>query len=265
MRKLSFVLAFFLIIGCGRQHEATTKQNPALAGQTAGHGVILTWVPGVTPGVVNYSVWRGTKSGGPYVKLVGPSPILTYTDTAVTLGTTYFYVATATLGTAESGYSNEVSAVVPVNPPPPPPPPLGPAKIGDRIKVNSTANIRAVALANGYGTPLYGTEPTGALGTVIGGPVATTLGFPWVQVKFDTCIAAIPNCTGWMGGDNMTVVTTPPPPPPPPSPTMSTTCAWLADGVTWQCNTVTANIPTGQTIKTVVSSGTLTNTFTGTR
>ena len=49
----------------------------------------------------------------------------------------------------------------------------------------------------------------------------------------------------------------------PPS-SMTTTCAWLADGVTWQCNTLTANMPAGMAIKSVVTSGTLTNTNTGT-
>jgi len=47
-------------------------------------------------------------------------------------------------------------------------------------------------------------------------------------------------------------------------PSMTTVCAWLADGVTWQCNTLTSNMPAGTAIKSVVTSGTLTNTTTGT-
>lgn len=47
-------------------------------------------------------------------------------------------------------------------------------------------------------------------------------------------------------------------------PPMSTACAWLADGVTWRCDTTTVNMPTGTPITTVVTSGTLSNTSTGT-
>lgn len=47
-------------------------------------------------------------------------------------------------------------------------------------------------------------------------------------------------------------------------PPMSTACAWLADSVTWRCDTTTVNMPTGTAISTTVTSGTLSNTSTGT-
>lgn len=51
--------------------------------------------------------------------------------------------------------------------------------------------------------------------------------------------------------------------PPPPTPTLNTSCGWLADSVTWRCDSVTANVPAGQAIRSVVTTGTLTNTVTG--
>lgn len=51
---------------------------------------------------------------------------------------------------------------------------------------------------------------------------------------------------------------------PPPPPTMSTTCIWLVGGTAWQCTTDTVNVPSGTPIKSVVTSGTLTNTTNGT-
>jgi hypothetical protein len=50
--------------------------------------VALTW-PGVT-GATGYIVERATSSSGPYVEITSPS-VPSYTDTAVTNGTTYYY------------------------------------------------------------------------------------------------------------------------------------------------------------------------------
>lgn len=49
----------------------------------------------------------------------------------------------------------------------------------------------------------------------------------------------------------------------PPSQSMTTHCVFLPDGVTWDCQTLTVNMPAGQAIKSVVTSGTLTNTTPG--
>ena len=46
--------------------------------------------------VVEYNVYRGTQSGGPYQRLnLSPQPDNSYTDGTVQSGLTYFYVATA--------------------------------------------------------------------------------------------------------------------------------------------------------------------------
>jgi len=78
------------------------------------HSAALVWTAS-TSTVAGYNVYRGTVSGGPYTKinssLVGA---LTYTDSTVQSGTTYYYVITAvdSSGT-ESVFSNQVSAAIP--------------------------------------------------------------------------------------------------------------------------------------------------------
>jgi hypothetical protein len=78
------------------------------------HFVALSWTASTSPGVA-YNVYRGTVSGGPYVKLNSATvPGTSYTDSPVASGQTYFYVVTAVdSNNIESAYSNEVSAAVP--------------------------------------------------------------------------------------------------------------------------------------------------------
>jgi Abnormal spindle-like microcephaly-assoc'd, ASPM-SPD-2-Hydin len=74
----------------------------------------LSWTPS-TSAVIGYNVYRGTASGGPYTKLT-PSVISTisYSDTGVQSGQTYYYVVTAVNSTnVESVYSNQVAALIP--------------------------------------------------------------------------------------------------------------------------------------------------------
>jgi fibronectin type 3 domain-containing protein len=78
------------------------------------HSVVLTWAAS-TSSVAGYNVYRGTVSGGPYTK-INSSLItgLTYTDSTVVSGTTYYYVATAVDSSGdESVNSNGVSGTVP--------------------------------------------------------------------------------------------------------------------------------------------------------
>jgi hypothetical protein len=80
------------------------------------HSVTLTWTAS-TSTVVGYNVYRGTTSGGPYVKInTSLITTLTYTDTDATLqsGSTYYYVATSVDSSGdESVNSDEVSALIP--------------------------------------------------------------------------------------------------------------------------------------------------------
>lgn len=75
--------------------------------------VSLDWDDNPEGDVVSYMAYRGTTSGGGYV-LIGPNePSSEYTDSAVTYGSTYYYVVKAVdVYSDESSYSEEVSAVV---------------------------------------------------------------------------------------------------------------------------------------------------------
>jgi len=78
------------------------------------HSVALTWNAS-TSTVSGYNVYRSTVSGSSYTK-INPSlvTVLSYTDSAVQSGTTYFYVTTAVDSAGnESVYSNQVSAPIP--------------------------------------------------------------------------------------------------------------------------------------------------------
>ncbi|HXY01344.1 MAG TPA: carboxypeptidase regulatory-like domain-containing protein [Candidatus Limnocylindrales bacterium] len=84
------------------------------ATQQTPHSVSLSWVASTSP-VSGYNVYRGTTSGGPYTKL--NSSLLTnlsYKDTAVVSGNTYYYVSTAVDSTGtESVFSNQATAKIP--------------------------------------------------------------------------------------------------------------------------------------------------------
>jgi hypothetical protein len=78
------------------------------------HTATASWAPS-TSVVSGYNVYRGTVSGGPYTKVNGSLiALLTYIDTTVVSGQTYFFVTTAVDGSGnESVFSNEVTAVIP--------------------------------------------------------------------------------------------------------------------------------------------------------
>jgi hypothetical protein len=80
--------------------------------------VIINWT--AISGAASYNVKRAPSSGGPYDTLASVTTN-SYTDTAVSAGTTYYYVVSAVSSAgAESANSAEVSATVPVPPPPAP-------------------------------------------------------------------------------------------------------------------------------------------------
>ncbi len=88
--------------------------NPPPTTPPAQHTVALTWNAS-TSTVVGYRIYRSETSGGSYTVLNGSAlSALSYTDSTVASGTTYYYVVTSvdSAGT-ESVYSNQVSAAVP--------------------------------------------------------------------------------------------------------------------------------------------------------
>ena len=90
--------------------------------------VRLAWDANAESDLAGYRMYRSTTSGSGYAR-VGeiPCPALdaacaTFTDTGLVFAVRYYYVVTAfNTSDRESGYSNEVSALV-LNPSPPAPP-----------------------------------------------------------------------------------------------------------------------------------------------
>ena len=101
--------------------KSNASNSPADESVTGGatgagqHSVTLSWAASSSSGVVGYNVYRSSVSGGPYARITsGPDASLSYTDSAVTAGQSYFYVVTAVEGNgAESTYSNQANAVIP--------------------------------------------------------------------------------------------------------------------------------------------------------
>jgi len=85
--------------------------------------VKLSWTPAQQPPgltIASWNVLRGTTSGGPYTQLASVTGSTTsYTDTAVSSGSDYYYVVQSvdTQGVA-SVDSTQVEAVIPTSPPP---------------------------------------------------------------------------------------------------------------------------------------------------
>ncbi len=92
-----------------------------LGGPTAGAPLSVAAVPGVglvdvswaaptTGSPTGYNVYRSETSGGPYSVVDAATPLLAFTDTTVSNGTTYYYVVTALESAVEGPASAEVSA-----------------------------------------------------------------------------------------------------------------------------------------------------------
>ncbi|HKO58246.1 MAG TPA: DUF5689 domain-containing protein, partial [Thermoanaerobaculia bacterium] len=84
---------------------------PAPANLIAGAGdgkVVATW--NAVPGATGYNLKRSLTAGGPYTTIAPNIATNTFTDTAVTNGTRYFYVVTTLDGANESGNSLEQRA-----------------------------------------------------------------------------------------------------------------------------------------------------------
>jgi hypothetical protein len=74
----------------------------------------LSWNASSSGGVVSYSAYRSVAQGGPYLLVASAITGLSYTDSTVQSGLTYYYVLTAFDDRAqESVYSNEAKAIVP--------------------------------------------------------------------------------------------------------------------------------------------------------
>jgi fibronectin type 3 domain-containing protein/regulation of enolase protein 1 (concanavalin A-like superfamily) len=92
--------------------EIAALANPAAGAPlqftvVPGYGqATLTWLPNAT---TNYTVKRSTTSGGPYTPIIIGLTNLTYTDTGLTNGVTYYYVVSGANGLGSGPDSAEVS------------------------------------------------------------------------------------------------------------------------------------------------------------
>ncbi len=157
-----------LLGGCGLPHT-DHPAAPVPTGLTATAGdstVTLAWT--ASSGATGYNVKRGTTHGGPYTKVASPtSP--GYNDSALTDGTTYYYVISSLNTAGESANSAEVSAT----PKGPSAPPSAPAPLV------ATAGDSVVTLTWG--------SSTGA--TSYNVKRSTTNGGPYTQIAVATAPA----------------------------------------------------------------------------
>jgi hypothetical protein len=95
--------------------QAVSVTNANATANFSSHYVTLSWTASTSSGVTAYDVFRGGQSGGPYAPIGSVSGTsVTFNDTAVTSGATYYYVVTAVgSGGQQSAYSNQASGTIP--------------------------------------------------------------------------------------------------------------------------------------------------------
>lgn len=81
----------------------------------ASYSVAVSWSASTSADITGYNTYSSTTSGGPYTKLTStPVAAMTYTDSTVHAGLTYYYVVTAVdSANVESAYSSQISATIP--------------------------------------------------------------------------------------------------------------------------------------------------------
>jgi fibronectin type 3 domain-containing protein len=110
-----------------------TPPAPTGVQATAGNAqVSLAW--SASTGATSYHVKRSTTIGGPYTQVSAPTTT-SFTDTALTNGTAYFYVVSALNTAGESANSTQVTAT-PTAPVTPPPVPTGLQATAGNAQVN---------------------------------------------------------------------------------------------------------------------------------
>lgn len=77
------------------------------------HVVALTWNASTSSGVTGYQISRGTSASGPFAVLATVGNVLSYNDTTVVSGTTYYYVIAAVAGSSVGANTSPVQAAVP--------------------------------------------------------------------------------------------------------------------------------------------------------
>jgi fibronectin type 3 domain-containing protein len=79
------------------------------------YSVVLSWGASASSPISGYNIYRSTVNGSGYTKLNSSLLSgLTYTDTTVVAGQTYYYVSTAVDSSGdESSFSNQIQEIIP--------------------------------------------------------------------------------------------------------------------------------------------------------
>jgi len=96
--------------------STSASETATGSGATLQHTVDLSWNASTSTSVAGYNVYRATSSSGSYSRINSAlNPSMSYTDSAVQSGQTYYYATTAVDSSgAESTYSNQVQVTVPL-------------------------------------------------------------------------------------------------------------------------------------------------------
>lgn len=100
------------VVAIGELEMMETISSPINLSAVAGNSnVQLSW--SAVTGATGYNVKRSLTSGGPYDTIASTvsGSAITFTDTGLTNGTTYYYVVSAIVSGKESTNSNEASAI----------------------------------------------------------------------------------------------------------------------------------------------------------
>jgi fibronectin type 3 domain-containing protein len=105
--KLAILLLALVLLALAQPHPSAT--------------LAWTWTQGTGDPAMGFHIQRSATTGGPYTVInTVPLTTLTYLDTAVTVGATYYYVVTAYNNAGDSSKSSEVACTLPFQIPGPP-------------------------------------------------------------------------------------------------------------------------------------------------
>ncbi len=159
------------------QSDTAPPSTPAnlLATAISSTQINLTWTASTdNVGVTGYRIYRWQGPGSTPTQ-IGTTATISYSDTGLTANTTYSYTVSAYDAAGNvSGQSSSASATTW-------PTTSTKFSINDRVRTIAALNIRTCA---GISCTLLGTQPSGALGTVIGGPTYTDA-YWWWNINFD--------------------------------------------------------------------------------
>src|SRR5213080_3617904 len=201
----------------------SAPQNLAATGGNA--QVTLTWQAPASDGgslITNYKIYRGLAPTTETL-LTTVGNVLTYTDSAVTNGVTYYYQVSAVNSPGEGAKSNEASAT-PNAPPPPPTPPSAPTNL---VATGGNAQVGLTWQAPGSngGSPITnykiyrgGAPSTETLLTTVGAVTSYTDTAVTNGVTYYYQVSAVNNVgEGPRSNEASATPSAAPPPPSPPS------------------------------------------------